>query len=33
METLEQIYNEKYRRLTGAEEDAEGRRSALVRLG
>ena len=33
METLEQIYDEKDRRLTGAEEEAEGRRGALVRLG
>ena len=33
METLEQIYDGKDRRLTGAEEEAEGRRGALVRLG
>ena len=33
METLEQIYDEKDRRLTGAEEEAEGHRGALVRLG
>ena len=32
-ETLEQIYDGKDRRLTGAEEEAEGRRGALVRSG
>ena len=29
METLEQIYDEKDRRLTGAKEEAEGHRGAL----
>ena len=33
IETLEQIYDEKDRRLTGAEEEVEGRRGALVRSG
>ena len=32
-ETLEQIYDGKDRILTGAEEEAEGRRGALVHSG
>ena len=33
VETLEQIYGEKSRELTGAGEEAERRRGVLVRLG
>ena len=33
VETLEQIYGEKSRELTGAGEEAEGRHSILVRSG
>ena len=33
VETLEQIYGEGSRELTGAGEEAEGRRSILVRSG